>query len=308
MPAIPSPLPLTVDDLPQVVDYLGNQHHRNHRGYAIQPPVGFNVSSSETFTEIVTDAIDVINGPRSGKERITVAAYWYVFSFKKGSYITESEWISYERLVLGVLGSDRPFVMSRHEHKRSGAADLNVLDPELRMEPFPHLDRPRTINRLFRLRHASDRWASIANHARETAGKQLIPAVDPIADSATTSLARLVRLLGKHIPDHIATFGRQQLPVALRAAGFRDGDWEISIADRLSLYRWPNAPTKKKHSRPVRMRLQEVVNWLQLFLLRRPVKFKSAIRRKEATKTREHAKPTLRTDPDVLPPANEPAI
>lgn len=308
MPAIPPPLPLTVADVPRVTNYLGDDSHPNHRGYSVQQPVAHNVPSGKSFPETVCRALDVINGPRRGKEIIRVVAYWYVFSFKEGSFITDDECGSYEKVVLGVLGPQRPLLSSWHKDETSGAADLNVVDPGLKLEPIPHLDRPATINRLFRLRHASDAWTAKTNDAREAVSKPLIPMVDPISDNATTGLARLVRLLANHCAPLVDTFAKDQLPAALTNAGFRADDWEISIAGILTIHRWPNSPVNKPNPRPLRIAVRELVAWTWLFLLRRQGCSKNPRRRREASHSRDDVGHHLRTEPDVIRPHHEPEL
>lgn len=307
MPAIPPPLPLTVADVPRVTHYLGDSRHPNHRGYSIQRPVAHNVPSGEAFPDTVSHALEVINGPRTGKEIIRVAAYWNVFSFEQGSFITDDECCSYEKVILGVLGP-RPLLLSWHKDETTGAADLNVLDPGLKLEPFPRLDRPATINRLFRLRHASDAWTAKANDAREAVSKPLIPMVDPISDNATTGMVRLVRLLANHCGPKVDTFGKNQLPGALINAGFRAEDWEISIAGILTLHRWPNTPASKPNPRPFRIAVRELVAWTRLFLLRGQGRSKSTRRRREASHSRDDVGHHLRTEPDVIRPHHEPEL
>lgn len=182
MPTIPPPLPLLPADLARVKDYLGNKRHRNHRGYRIQAPVARGVATADDFVSSVCHAIDMINLTRSGKERIRVAGQWYVFSFAEKSCLSDEERAAYQDAVFKVLGGERPLLSSWHVHKRTGRADFNVIDPEIRMSPIPILDRPRTIHRLQRLRHASDAWTFAANRAREEEQKAPIPFVNPIAD------------------------------------------------------------------------------------------------------------------------------
>jgi hypothetical protein len=298
MPAAPTPIRLTEPDIPRVSEYLENAKHKNHRAYNVQEPDIRGAANAKMFFTMLQYAMMVINSGRSDRERIETAAFWYVFSFGKKSNLSLDERKSYEQVIIAALGCAGFCYLVWHTHRKNGEADLNVLVPHIRLSPFPELSRSRKLYRLGRARRRSDEWARKTNQAREDAGRPPMPVVDIYAEDSGTGLARLGRLIIGTLPTSAESFTRSQLRPAMERAGFKRGDWDLSISDLLRIHRWPHA--KQKCRRPFQVRARELVDYTWLLLSRRIPRRRSKDEKDPRHSPEVHAIRGLRTAPVVL--------
>lgn len=255
MAAIPSPLPLRERDVHQVIPYLGDENHKNHKYYKLHTIEVAGTESAQTFSPTLSAAMNIINCDRKGKETVNVWAQWYVLSFPKGSHLSPFEMRDYESIVINPLGAQNFHLKSWHSHKFNGEADLNILAPEIKLEPIPMLDRPREFNRLGRTRNRSDEWIVKANENRANLNLPLIPTINEFDPKTTTGLAKLLRWIGPQFAlqnstviqtqkEATKTVSSDTLFAALDGAGVV---WQRhSISQLLEIHKWPDEKQKKK--------------------------------------------------------------